>query len=76
MDKEFLEQISRELKIVRIEHNLTIQELSELTGISTATICNYENNKTFLFMNKILEILSAYEDVTPTIFFNRITTKM
>lgn len=76
MDKEFLEQISRELKIVRIEHNLTIQELSELTGISTATICNYENNKTLLFMNKILEILSAYEDVTPTIFFNRITTKM
>lgn len=76
MDKEFLEQISRELKIVRIEHNLTIQELSELTGISTATICNYENNKTLLFMNKILEILSAYEDVTPTIFFNRITTKL
>lgn len=76
MDKEFLEQISRELKIVRIEHNLTIQELADLTGISTATICNYENNKTLLYMNKILEILSAYKDITPTIFFNRITTKM
>ena len=76
MDKEFLERVSRELKIIRIEHNLSIQQLSEKTGISTATICNYENNKTLLFMNKLLEILSAYEDITPIIFFNRITTKM
>lgn len=76
MNEEFLKQISRELKVVRIEHDLSIQELSRITGISTATICNYENNKTYLYMNKILEILSAYKDITPTIFFNRITTKM
>lgn len=76
MNDDFLKQISRELKVVRIEHDLSIQELSEKTGISTATICNYENNKTFLYMNKILEMLSAYEDITPIIFFNRITTKM
>ena len=76
MSKDFLNQVSRELKLVRVEHNLSIQELSEITGISTATICNYENNKTFLYMNKILEMLEAYEDITPTIFFGRIATKM
>lgn len=76
MDNDFLKQVSRELKIVRIEHNLSIQELSKLTGISTATICNYENNKTYLYMNKIVDILKAYTDITPIIFFKRITTKM
>ena len=76
MSEEFLKQVSKELKLVRVEHNLSIQELALITGISTATICNYENNKTFLYMNKILEMLEAYEDMSPTIFFGRITTKM
>lgn len=76
MNDKYLKCIGTELKIIRIEHNMSLLELSNKTKVSTATLCNYENNKTLIFVNKILEILDAYDDITPTIFFERCNAKM
>lgn len=75
-NSEYLKKVGKELKIIRIEHNLSITEVADKLGMSTATICNYENRKTQLYLDSIVNILSIYDDMTPSIFFNRIATKM
>lgn len=42
MNKEF----SSRLKELRTEQNLSFEKLSQLTKISRATLCRYENNQT------------------------------
>lgn len=74
--KEVLEIIGKELEIIRIEHSMTLTDVKEKTGVSITTLSNYENNKTQIFMDKVLDILKAYDDITPSIFFTRITTKL
>ena len=76
LNEDVLKIIGKELKLTRIEHNMNLQEVSDKTGIAITTIINYENSKTQMYMDKILDILKAYDDVTPSIFFKRITTKM
>jgi transcriptional regulator with XRE-family HTH domain len=75
LDKEVLGIIGNELRVIRTECRLTLSEVNEKSGISITTISNYENNKSQIYLNTILDLLKVY-NVTPSIFFTRIATKM
>lgn len=76
IDKKVLELIGNELRVIRTEYRMSLEDVNAKTGISITTISNYENAKTQMFLDMILKILNAYDNMTPSIFFKRITTKM
>lgn len=61
-----LDLIAKRLKNRRIELNLSLQNLAELTNLSKSTLQRYENGSTDKIPLDKLEILSSALQVTPT----------
>lgn len=67
--------ISKTLKQLRQEREITIRELSEITSIATSTISSYENSARNMSVDTIVKILSAY-NIQPLIFFEKCIAKL
>ena len=72
--KEFKKIMCSELKIIRLEHGDDQLELAKKCGVATSTISKYENGVGKIYIDKIEEIISAYNISLP-IFFERILAK-
>ena len=72
--KEFKKIMCSELKIIRLEHGDDQLELSKKCGVATSTISKYENGIGKIYVDKIEEIIAAYNISLP-IFFERILAK-
>lgn len=71
-DIKFL--ISKELKSLRNDRNLTQNQLSELCGVDTSTIVRYEKNNVTMQIDTIIKIIEPY-GINLLIFFENIITK-
>ena len=52
--------IAKGLKLLRIANDLTIEELSDKSGVNTSTICRYEQGKSDMKISTIEQIVSSY----------------
>jgi transcriptional regulator with XRE-family HTH domain len=57
--------IGRCLREAREERGLTVEKMAEMTGISAATISNYENGKTSKPALRILQLMAAAVGIAP-----------
>lgn len=74
MKDNFLKAVSSELKIIRIEHNDLQEDLSKKSNVAMSTISKYEAGEENMNINKIEQILQAY-NISLFIFFERILAK-
>ena len=74
MKEEFLKSVASELKILRVEHNISQEELAEKSGVASSTISKYEAGEKDMNLLKIEQILKPYE-INLSIFFARIIAK-
>ena len=58
--------IGEGIKNIRKKHHLTQEQLAKALKVSTATIANYENNKTVPSMEFILKISTLFGVTTDT----------
>ena len=66
-----LEQIGKELKIIRIKNGWTLAMAQEITGVHKNTLSIYENNPGVMKLGKLFDILNKY-NVDVDIFFEHI----
>lgn len=62
-------QIGKKLKMLRIKHNLTMQELADRTDLSKGFISQLENNQSSPSIDTLISILDVYE-ITLSSFFS------
>ncbi len=67
----FVEQIGRELKLIRLRKELTLESAAEILGIHKNTLSVYENNPEILKIGKLYSFLEKY-NVSSDIFFKNI----
>lgn len=72
--REFKKIMCSELKIIRLEHGYDQLKLSEKCGVATSTLSRYENGTGKIYLDKVEQILSAY-NISITVFFERILAK-
>lgn len=70
----FLKAVACELKVIRIEHGDSQEELSRKNGVAPSTISKYETNQCNMALDKIEQIISPY-NISLSIFFDRILAK-
>lgn len=70
-----LEAIGKELKIVRIRNDFTLNKVASDLGLSVETLRRYENNCNGLSVEKLEELLNYYK-TKKSIFFNNICVYM
>ena len=66
-----IEAIGKELKILRIRNNLTIEEVANNFGLSYETIRRYETGSVDMSIER-LESMLKYYNVSAEIFFKNI----
>ena len=66
-----LEAIGKELKIVRIRNNYSIEDVADKLNVNRETIRRYENNSNGLSVERLEELLDFYK-VPKEIFFNNV----
>ena len=74
MKNDFFKTVSSELKIIRIEHRDSQEDLSKKSNVAMSTISRYEAGIDNMNINKIEQILKPY-NISLYIFFNRILAK-
>lgn len=74
MKEKFLKMVAAELKILRVEHNISQEKLAEKSGVASSTISKYEAGDKDMNLLKIEQILKPYKINLP-IFFARIIAK-
>lgn len=74
MKEEFLKSVASELKILRVEHNMSQEELQEKSGVASSTISKYEAGEKDMNLLKIEQMLKPY-GINLSIFFARIIAK-
>lgn len=67
--------IGKELKILRIRNDLTIENVADKFGLSKETIRRYENGSVDMSIER-LEKLLAYYKADKIIFFNNVCENM
>lgn len=70
-----LEAIGKELKIIRIRKDLSLEEVAEKLKINRETLRRYENNSSGLSIERLEELLNYY-NVKKSIFFENICVYM
>ncbi len=70
-----LEAIGKELKIIRIRKDLSLEEVAEKLKINRETLRRYENNSSGLSIERLEELLNYY-NVEKSIFFENICVYM
>lgn len=68
----FVEQIGRELKLIRLHKELTLEQAAKILDIHKNTLSVYENNPEILKIGKLYSFLEKY-NVSPDIFFKNIS---
>lgn len=66
--------ISKELKCLRNDRDLTQNQLSELCGVDAGTIVRYEKNNVTMQIDTIMKIIEPF-GIDLLIFFNNIFAK-
>ena len=74
MKEEFIKKVSSELKIIRIEHDDSQENLANKSMIATSTICKYEAGTKDMSLKKIEQLLKPY-NISLSIFFDRVLAK-
>lgn len=74
MKNDFIKAVSKELKLIRIEHNDLQEDLSKKSKVATSTISKYEAGEENMNISKIAEIIKPY-NISLFIFFERIIAK-
>ena len=69
------ESIGKELKIIRIRKNLTIEEVATALNLNAETIRRYENNGSGLSVERLESLLELYE-TDKYIFFKNVCDNM
>lgn len=69
------ESIGKELKIIRIRKNLTIEEVATALNLNAETIRRYENNGSGLSVERLESLLELYE-TDKYIFFKNVCENM
>lgn len=69
------EAIGKELKIVRIRNDLSLEKVANDLKINYETLRRYENSSTGLSVERLEELLNYYK-VDKSIFFNSICEYM
>ena len=75
MHTEINIQTASKLRGLRAEKNLTIEDVSEKTGISKDTICRYENSNVSMQLWILDKLVNCY-GINLHIFFKNIYDKM
>ena len=70
-----LEAIGKELKIIRIRNNYSIDDVAEKLKVNRETIRRYENNSNGLSVERLEELLNFYK-VPKNIFFTNVCANM
>lgn len=70
-----LEAIGKELKIVRIRQNLSLEFVAEKLNINKETLRRYENNSNGLSVERLEELLDFY-NINLSIFFKNVCEYM
>lgn len=70
-----LEAIGKELKIVRIRQNLSLEFVAEKLNINKETLRRYENNSNGLSVERLEELLNFY-NINLSIFFKNVCEYM
>lgn len=68
------EAIGKELKLVRIEKELSLEQAMKLSGINIGTISSYEKGKRNMSIEYVEKLLNAYQ-IPYHIFFRRVCEK-
>lgn len=66
-----LNQVGRELRVIRMRKGLTLKQASKITGVHYNTLSEYENYPEKMKLGKLFELLEKYE-VDETIFFENL----
>ena len=66
-----LEAIGKELKIIRIRNDMSLENVALNLGINKETLRRYENNANGLSVERLEELLNYY-NVKKTIFFENV----
>lgn len=74
MKADFLKNVSSELKIIRVEHEDSQEDLAIKSGVAPSTISKYEAGDKNISIAKIEEIIKPY-NISLYIFFNRVLAK-
>ena len=74
MLQEFINCVSKELKLIRIENGDKIEDLSKKNGVAPSTISRYELGREGMNLEKIEQIISPY-GIDLSIFFERVIAK-
>ena len=69
------EAIGKELKIIRIRNNLTIEKVALDFGFNKETLRRYENNASGLSVERLEDLLNYYK-VDKNIFFKNVCEYM
>jgi len=71
MNQKLIEIVGKELKLIRTDKDLSLEEASNLITIKQQTLSQYENAKTNMSLDKLDEILTSYK-VNKFLFFKKI----
>lgn len=70
-----LEAIGKELKIIRIRNDMSLDEVAEKINVNRETLRRYENNSSGLSVERLEELLNYY-NVEKSIFFANVCEYM
>lgn len=68
-----IEAIGKELKVLRIRNNLSIEEVANNFGLSYETIRRYENGSVDMSIERLEDMLKYYK-IDADIFFKNVCT--
>ena len=66
-----LEAIGKELKVIRIRNDLSLDDVADKMNINRETLRRYENNSNGLSVERLEELLNYY-NVEKSIFFDNV----
>lgn len=69
------EAIGKELKIIRIRNDLSLEKVASDLNLNQETLRRYENATTGLSIERLEELLNYYK-IEKTIFFNSVCAYM
>lgn len=70
-----LEAIGKELKVLRIRNNYSIEDVANKLNVNRETIRRYENNSNGLSVERLEELLDFYK-IDKSIFFENMCANM
>lgn len=67
--------LARNIKMLREAHNMTLDQLGELIGVSRQAIWNLENEKSWITIDKVEKLSKAFKIEQDALFQNKTKSK-